>query len=292
MKIIGHQKIRNFLVDCFKKNSLGQAYIFNGPESVGKFLIAVDFAEKINGKDGAKDGNIICLAPETEEIKGVVKKKDIKIENIRELIRKLNITASGGKRMIAIINDAEHLTVAAQNSLLKTLEEPPQNSIIILIVKEIEKILPTIISRCQNIRFGILSDEEIEELVPLEKTNRAEIIFWSFGRPGIARELVEDESELGRKKEILNQFKKLIAADAGEKLTFAEKAVKNLPELIEMLNFWNMFSRSSLLGKNDFIEMSGEKALRLIGEIEKSERVLLETNSNPKLVLENLLLSF
>lgn len=291
--IIGHKKITNFLKRNIEADSVSQSYIFSGPEGVGKFLVAKKFARDINGdKEMAIEEDLIILRPEEDETKGIVKKRDIKIESIRELQHKLSITTSGRRKKIAIIDEADRLTVSSQNALLKTLEEPPQNSVIILIVKDKAHLLPTIISRCQNIIFGILSNEEMMEIILADNSQKEEIIFFSCGRPGWARHFIEDETAFFEKKENLKNFKALLLADVNDRFIQAENLSKNLPKLIEMMDLWITILREIIFGNRFGISIGKEKALELISKIEKSQSALRETNANARLVLENLLLNF
>lgn len=293
MDIVGHKKILDFLEKIISRDTTSQSYIFSGPEGVGKFSVAKYFARKINGDtESAIEEDIVILHPEIEEIKGVVKKRDIKIESIRELQRRLSMTSSGNRKKIAIIDDADRLTLSAQNSLLKTLEEPPRNSIIILVIRDLSRLLPTIRSRCQNVNFGILDSDEIRKMIPSDDPAKDEIEFFSCGRPGWAMRLVDNKDELSGKIEILRQFRSLLSSDTNERFSQAESLSKDIPKLIGAMDLWMVVLGKIISGDDYTINIRKEKALGLVGEIEKSRRVLMETNSNARLVLENLFLNF
>jgi len=156
MSIIGHQKIIKYLDKSIKKNDISHAYIFSGPAHLGKFSLALEFAKKITGgmDDKKINPDIIIISPEIEEKDGKIKKKDIKIEKIRELERELSLSAYFGKHKVVIIDEADRLSRASQNALLKTLEEPPQKAVIILVVENINKIIATVKSRCVIKKFN------------------------------------------------------------------------------------------------------------------------------------------
>ena len=100
--------------------------------------------------------------------------------------------ANSGKRL-AVINDADNLTPEAQNAILKITEEPPEHSVLILIVNQPDNLLPALLSRLQKIYFGRLGDEEMAEILKAQSSRlKAEIISSSFGRPGRAMRLVSD----------------------------------------------------------------------------------------------------
>ncbi|MDQ1284167.1 MAG: polymerase subunit delta [Patescibacteria group bacterium] len=276
---------------------ISHAYLFAGPAHLGKFSVALEFAGKLAGvKDGKMSPNMVVVSPEVVEKKGVTKELDIKVEHIRELQRRVNMTAQDGKYKVAIIDGADKLTKAAQNALLKTLEEPPEKTILILIVEDLEKILPTILSRCQTKKFGLVPLGEMDKMISGEARNKEELIFWSLGRPGLLVGFLENGEKLEKGKETLSELNDLLSLDLGGKFALAEKMSKNYMELVEKMNIWQVIFRGKLnrgagraLLKNN---ISREKAFYLINEIEKSLALLKGTNANPRLVLENLFLKF
>ena len=255
--IIGHQKIINFLDKSIEREKISGAYLFCGPENAGKFTVALDFANKITGGNNqAVNPDIIIIAPEVEEKKGVVKKKDIKIEQIRDLQHSLSLSSYLGKYKVAIINDADFLTVSAQNALLKILEEPPENCVLILISHNREKIISTVQSRCLIKNFNLTADD-------MKKTTLAE----------------------------RNELKNIFEANLNDKFILAEKLSKNVPELILKLGLWSILLRENIF-KENFLNINPEKSLEVIEKTLKSAELIKETNSNPRLVLENLFLNF
>jgi DNA polymerase-3 subunit delta' len=219
-----------------------------------------------------------------------VKKKNIQIEKIRELQRNMNLSSYSGKIKAAIIDDAELMTVAAQNALLKTLEEPPENSIFILICHDEEKILPTVKSRCTIKRFNPVSEKEISSCISRE--NRDEIISWSFGRPGLAIELAKNSEALKKYKAFKSDLESLAEINISEKFTIAENLSKNVPLLLETLDIWSALLRKKIVSGNILPSISKKRALVGINLIEKSAALIRNTNSNVRLILENLLLNF
>jgi DNA polymerase III subunit delta' len=292
VKIIGHQKIQNFLKKSIEKNTVFHAYLFVGPEHLGKFSVAYDFAQKLTGNCNELNPDIIIVKPDIEENKGIVREKEIKIEKIREFQRQLGITSHFGKYKIGLIDKAERMNKSAQNSLLKTLEEPADNVIIILITNDSNKILPTIKSRCMIKKFNLVSDLEIEKILPANPKNKEEIIFWSLGRPGLVKKMEENPEELEKRRETEKELVKLTSANVSEKMAYAEKAGKDTTALVKKMNWWLILLRENLMeGKREHI-FAKDKALDIIGKIEKSIKLIQETNSNSRLVLENLLMEF
>ncbi|MFZ2976136.1 MAG: AAA family ATPase [Candidatus Moraniibacteriota bacterium] len=289
MNIIGHKRIIKYLDKSIEKNVISHAYIFSGPEHLGKFSLAMEFARKITGgMDKKVNPDIIIISPETEEKKGIVKKKDIKIEKIRELEHELSLTAYFGKNKVAIIDEADRLSRGSQNALLKTLEEPPQKAVIILIVEDINKIIATIKSRCVIKKFNLVKDCEIVDMVSGE--NAEEVIFWSLNRPGLAIDLQDKEGELEKRKKAQDDLGKIINSNLSEKFSFFENLSKDVPMALEELDFWTVLLRKNIINDRKFFQLDRKKSLALILNIEKSLKIISQTNSNPKLVLENLAL--
>jgi DNA polymerase-3 subunit delta' len=303
MNIIGNQKAIKLLDRIATSGKIASAYLFVGPESVGKFTTALNFATKIIAGDGKINSDLIVIAPEIEpastrgdrsstrggEKKGISKKLDIKIETIRELQHKLSLTSTGGKYKAVIIDSAEKLNRMAQNALLKTLEEPNEKVVLILVAQNEKKILPTIASRCQKIRFGVVADTEIAMIIPSGNKNKQEIIFWSLGRPGIALNL---SGNLAYRQETLQEFRNIFSKNLSEKFAVAESWTKDTAQLQKKMNLWLVILREAMLNRKDRFQISPDKALILSTEIAESMRLMKETNSNARLIMENLFLKF
>lgn len=315
MSIIGHQKIQRFLSRSIEKNVVSHAYIFAGSRHLGKFSAALDFAKKLTGngadvnprtislsihktsgylrQNGAGvNPDIIIVEPDMKETKGIMKEENIKIEKIRELQHQLGTTSHFGKSKVAIIDGADKINKSAQNAMLKTLEDPADRTVVILIAHDLDKLLPTIRSRCVTKKFSLVSREEIEKIIPDGAKNREEIIFWSLGRPGLAKKMAEDPNELKRRQEAEKELCGLISSNVSDKLALAEKMGKDVPAMAEKLSYWSITLRENLMGRRRSISFSSSRSLSLISEIEKSLGIIRETNSNARLVLENLLINF
>jgi DNA polymerase-3 subunit delta' len=310
MNIVGHKKILDLLNKAVAKNSVSQAYLFSGPSGVGKFQVALYFAEKILGRSSDRiNDNLVILETEKEmapensmagekkdkKDKAKNAKKEIKVEEVRELRRKLFLSSEIGKK-VAIIRGAEKLNKSSQNALLKILEEPNQGLTLILVADEEKKLFPTIISRCQKIRFSVATDEEIEQLIDaqgkkLSAKNRQALIFWSLGRPGQTLEMLNDPEKLELKIKSLAEAKNLFQKTVLEKFILAENLAKDPSSTLEKMNIWMVGMRGMLL-KGEWKEISREKSLEILEKISESQKLLNQTNANAKLVLENLLLAF
>lgn len=293
MQIWGNKKIIDSLERAREKNSLVQSYLFCGPEALGKFLIAKQFAEKLTGGSGrAVNQNLLIIEPEVEEKDGIFKEKEIKLEVIKNLQKEFSLTAYAQNYRVAIIRSAQKLNLAAQNALLKILEEPPEKAVIILVAEDEKKLLPTIVSRCQIKRFKLLADTELNELIPADSADRAELIFWSLGRPGFLENLLQDEARLEEKREIEREFKAIFSASGNDRLFLAETLSKDTPVLLEKMDLWTIILRGVILNQKSFLTITPEQALKLIETITESKKIIENTNANVRLAVENLLLAF
>jgi len=166
--IKGHDSIIHSLKKALKSSRVSHAYLFYGPEGIGKSVTAHTFSKALNclkSKTDACDECASCKKIENNNHPDVVwlkvkeKKEAISIEQIRELQNRINYKPYEGRAKVFCIQDSHLMTLEAANCLLKTLEEPPNDSQIILITSQIEGLLPTIKSRCAQIKFEPLGLE-------------------------------------------------------------------------------------------------------------------------------------
>lgn len=164
-EIKGHDLQIDFLVKSFLNGRLKQAYLFVGKEGIGKALVAKNFVKflicenKMN--NDCCESCSSCLRINSRNHPDVLfinsdNQEAIKIEQTRELKHYFTLSPYEANYKVAVIEQAGRLTIEAQNSLLKILEEPSKNSIIILIAKAKQNLLPTIVSRCQILNFNSL----------------------------------------------------------------------------------------------------------------------------------------
>ncbi|MGZ8425804.1 MAG: DNA polymerase III subunit delta' [Candidatus Binatia bacterium] len=171
-EIIGHRRPLESLRLALSSGRLHHAYLFVGPEGIGKRLLATALAQAVHCGDGAGDFCGSCVNctriadgnhPDVRIIEPLAGKKEISIQQVREFERELNYRSFTGKRKIVIVDPATLMNLASQNALLKTLEEPPQDSLIILIASSAGGILPTVRSRCLRVSFAPLARSEVAQ---------------------------------------------------------------------------------------------------------------------------------
>lgn len=183
--IIGNEKNKELLKNIIDTNNIAHSYMFVGKDSIGKFLFAKEFSKGILCINDKKPCNNCksCIEFETHnnpdfsilEPEG----NSIKIDQIRELTKKVYEKPVVSHRKVYIINDSNCMTKEAQNSLLKTLEEPPEYVTIILIASNENLFLPTIKSRCTKVTFNKLTDSELAKVLEKEYNyfNIPDIVF-------------------------------------------------------------------------------------------------------------------
>ena len=169
--IIGNEKNKELLNQIISMNNIAHSYMFIGKESIGKMLFAKEFAKAIlcinDSKPCGKCKSCIEFESSNNPDFEIIEPdgNNIKIEQIRELIKKVYEKPIVSNKKVYIINDSNLMTKEAQNSLLKTLEEPPEYVSIILIASNENLFLPTIKSRCTKIMFKKLTDNELKTIL-------------------------------------------------------------------------------------------------------------------------------
>tara|TARA_Y100000589_G_scaffold332259_1_gene390910 strand:+ start:2227 stop:3102 length:876 start_codon:yes stop_codon:yes gene_type:complete len=180
-KIFGHKDQIDFLTKSFKKKYIPQSWILHGLKGLGKFSLIENVIKSINYqiKNDVNQNFFIINSDNSEAT----------IEDIRSLIKQLSLTnSSNNSKTFVIIDNADDLNFNSHNALLKTIEEPPLSSVIIIISHNIKKIPKTVCSRCIKIKFNVLSNIEFKEFVKFNYPEKIEsyLEFYkvSNGNPG------------------------------------------------------------------------------------------------------------
>lgn len=300
---IGHKKQIKFLKDSIKAGKVSQAYIFSGPENIGKFYLAKIFSRALiennsdvlgdfKNEEENKNQNIEILSPEIIEKKGIIKTREIDVKKVREAQNNLALFPATGKYRVLIINDAHRLTTASQNSLLKNLEEPNSSAIIILITHEEGKLLKTIKSRCQKINFNLVSLEEIRNGFKdrVENEILEKITIFSMGKPGEMQKMIADKNSLRDKELAIRDLNNLREMPVFEKFDLAQNYSKNIMETSEHLEFWVWMLRVQIF-KNLSDEINIERKYQAIDKIREALIKIKNPSFNARLILENLFLN-
>lgn len=181
-EVAGQRHIVRTLKNALEKNKIAHAYLFCGPRGTGKTTMAKLFAKALNCEEGIGHQCNNCenckeiIAGTHPDVIEIDAASNNGVEQVRDLIDKVNYLPIKGKYKVYIIDEVHMMTTNAFNALLKTLEEPPAHVIFILATTEPHNILPTIISRCQRYDFEKVADSDIKERM-LEIMNQENISY-------------------------------------------------------------------------------------------------------------------
>lgn len=206
--LIGHRGPLRILKGMVRRDRVPSALLFSGDTGIGKMLTAVTYAKVLNCLDPREDDCCDACAscvkiergshPDVRRIEP--ENGEIKIEAVREIIGNLAFRPFEGRVKVVIIDDADVLNIAAANAFLKTLEEPPAQSLIVLVSSRPDRLPATVRSRCVRVRFNCLSGEECNDVlralgdgVPDERMAAR-----LMGRPGLACDFFQERERFIR----------------------------------------------------------------------------------------------
>ena len=246
-EIIGNEPIKNELKKAVYENKVSHSYMFVGIEGIGKQIMAKNFAQSVLCTNENEKGchqcksciefishihpDFLYLEPDGNSIK---------IEQIRYLQRKIQEKPIISDRKVYIINDADKMTTEAQNCLLKTLEEPPEYSTIILVGSNENAFLNTIKSRCMKIAFQPIESKYIKQYMEetYGMTNISQNMLEAFqGSIGKAI-LLKDKKE--QYESIENMIEKLDKTDMTELIKLGEPLYQSKEEIMNILDYINI----------------------------------------------------
>jgi DNA polymerase-3 subunit delta' len=322
--IAGHEFQKNILIRAARENIVSHSYLFAGPDGVGKKLVALEFAKILNCNGNAATGEA-CECGSCKKIeKGIhpdvalvefTGAKNIKVDQVREEVEdKLFLKPFEGRFKIVIVDESERMNNSAQNAFLKTLEEPPKESVIILITSSPTSLLPTIRSRCQMLGFNPLGETVIAEMLESQGDySREEAVLasrLSGGSPGKALKL--DRELIAWRKELLSALGESSRYSASDISSLADSVSQGSSsddtERLELaFRFIYLWLRDLVLIKlgsdevinADLIEEMKKAAdswetgelLAMQKHVEKTWYDIFRTNANTKLALENLFIN-
>ena len=291
-KIIGNNKIKNELIKAFNTNSVAHSYIFSGQYGIGKKQIAIEFAKMILclNKDKSPCGECkSCIELENDnnpDFNIIKPDGKIKIEQIRKMLEKVYEKPIISDKKVYIIDDAETMTIEAQNCLLKTLEEPPEYIVIILITSNESNLINTIKSRCLKLTFNSLENGELKQYLEnkLEFQNISETMLETFeGSVGKALKVKEKQELYSNMETTLKNFNCNSVIDLINNATEIYKGKENINEILEYFNIY--FLKKA---KEEYNNAS--KYVKAIEIVEDTKKRLVY-NSNYDMTIDNLLIN-
>ena len=320
-EIIGHDDVVNHLQNAIQMGKVSHAYIFNGEVGAGKKTLASAFAMALQCEKHGTDPCMECdsckraLSKNHPDIITITHEKpnSIGIEDIRiQLIDDVSIKPYTGPYKIYILNEAEKLTLQAQNALLKTIEEPPAYAIILLLTTNADSFLQTILSRCITLNLKAVKEDKIKEYLMKHyqiPDYQADICAaFSQGNVGKAIQLASSEEFGELKASVLQLMKRLEDIDLYE-MTGAVKQIAeyklSVNDYFDLMMIWFrdvLYLKATndvdgLIFKDEVYDIKKQAAKRsyqgtetILEALEKA-KIRLNANVNFDLVIELLLLT-
>ena len=330
----GQPRAVDALQAALRTGSVHHAYLFAGPEGVGKELAAVGLAQALTCPEAPEAGcgkcascvriakglhpDVTYVMPDDERVsRGLAGRSDftgtpsreLRVEQIRQLQERLALRGLESKRKVAILVSAEQMNVQAQNAFLKTLEEPPSETTLILVASAMDRLLPTIRSRCSKVHFGPLPMELVAQHVQKERKLDADTAALAAVMSGgsLGRALALDVKALAQRKDVITAFESLRGNDIPGLLRFAEAhggSREDADAALELLLLWTrdvslakagaeagMANRDLKALAAEVAARTSEAALHRRNALLESARTAIGTrNGAPRLQLERLLI--
>ncbi|MBF0179328.1 MAG: DNA polymerase III subunit delta' [Magnetococcales bacterium] len=309
--IRGHGEIVGRLRQLLAMGRPGHAWLFHGPEGVGKRQVAMALAQSLLcpaplvDRNGGMAGCGNCpscrkcaraMHPDLQILSVLEKKTRIAVEQVRDLIRFMAFTPLEGAWKVAIVDDAALMNEASANAMLKTLEEPPSGSMLILITSQPGGLLPTIRSRCRQERFTPLDNATIqailEQVAPaIPASERREAVRLAGGSVGEALRL-SGQGSMAARREFLDALEGLPALGLWEVLEVsAHWSHADRFDLVgPLLETWFAERIRVIMRQDEERRPEVEALLEAASQVARLLRELAIFNLNPRLTLEAILI--
>ena len=261
-EIVGHEQIKEHMQAAIRDKKPFHAYLFQGEEGVGKEALARTFAAGLQCQSESADKPckecVSCRQMESGNQPDVIwvtrEKASLGVDEIREqLCNTMDIKPFSSPYKIYLVPEAEKMTEAAQNALLKTIEEPPEYGIVILMTSNISALLPTIQSRCLTMEFRPLSTVVVESYVKEhcqvpDYQARASAAF-AQGNLGKAMRYAKSEDFIERKDHIISLLRNVEQMDLSEMLAVIKDLGTRKDEVRDYIDLMVLWYRDVLLFK-------------------------------------------
>ena len=307
--ILGHAGTLNIIQSYLEKSRFSGSFIFSGPEGIGKRMVAKIIAQQLNCTEQIDRPCGSCNAclkiqnqthPDLHIIQN--EQAQIKMEDIRGILRQASFRPYEGAVKFFIIDNAHKLNSEAANSLLKVLEEPPKDVLIILVTHKPQNIIKTVLSRCKEIKFFPLVRAQLEAVLiksyALDKASAHFLAYYAEGRLGLALRL-KDTPLLQQKNKIFDAF---ILSSKPFDRNIMNQSKEELQVCLNILASWfsDIYMLKCGLSDKDIIHLDRHsdllkiiprfsfKQLDDIMSTLSESSLYLEKNINSKLLLHNL----
>ena len=315
--ISGHDRIVEVLRRSLRSGKTAHSYLFEGVPGCGRKKTAMALVQALFCSILPDDACGSCPScrkidsgnhPDIHVVAPLPDKRDISIDQLREMQHILSLRPYEAPRKVCIIEPAERMSVSAANSLLKTLEEPPGNALIILLTENAGMLLSTVRSRCQLIRLAPLSPEHV--LALLERSGMAPdtaALLAPMAGGSLQRALeLDNETLTARREVVLSRVDQLDIRRIASVFDAAEELSGNRDATLELLDMLLSFFRDAVhlgAGSGEIVNRSLRPALEAIAtrrsfprNLELLERIYetrrdVQRNANPKLALDHLFMA-
>lgn len=322
---IGNERAVAAIERAVAGGSPQRAYLFAGPERVGKATLALRLAQSLNCESDERpcgecsrcrriasgshaDVFTVTVEPTSEGAQHTA----IGVDQMREVERTVALAPYEGRSRVVIIDPADGMTTEAQNAFLKTLEEPPPHVVFVMVSAQAEKLLPTVISRCQRIDFRLVPAEAVESALRERSTGAEEarkLARLASGRPGWAFAMAAEPALLDKRREAIEQARSLATLPMADRMELAERLAERFREkrddVFSRLDEWESWWRDVLLSQSGAAESAANADMRteLEADARACERTAvlsfvkalgeareqLRANVSARLALENLM---
>lgn len=241
--LIGHTKICQQLNRIARLSEIPQSFLFTGPKHVGKRRVAWWFAHQLIRDESQAtvfSPDILLIEPEQVATAKQMREKLISVEAIRSFKQFLSRSPSFQSYRIGIIDRAEKLSQAATDALLKILEEPPRQSIIILLTSEPEHLPETLRSRTVRFGFSPVSAEDIRSVLTDSTVQSLPQFFFDLGLPGLIIEASQSPQDFDDMKECLRKLFQISKIPLRKRIELAESLAKDEIKTRDILQIWSI----------------------------------------------------
>lgn len=298
---------KQILSENVRAARIGHAYLFMGPAGVGKRITALRFAAAVlcryQGCGQCLDCQRVLDLQHPDVRLLQVEERTLKVSHIRQLGQDIIIGPHSGAFKFFVINEADKMTAAAQNALLKVLEEPPEYACLILVVDDISQILPTVQSRCVPVRFGPLSPDVVErELihrgVTADLARAASLL--SHGSLGQALQLAQETDLAAVERTAAEIISAVVEGDQYHLLQLARALSEQRQSVPQVLDYLELVLRDAIIARVGASGALGIGKLAVplsLARLKRGCKMVIEGKmalnryQNTRLVVETLLLT-
>ncbi len=286
--LFGHEEQINFLLDRIRTSQIPNAWLFHGPRGIGKAFLASNIAKVLSNIDFSKKNTVKNISEEDirnakirKNINNIfycrrrwddkkkVFQKYISIDDIRALNRKFSLSSADNSYKVCIIDTTEDLNLSASNSLLKIIEEPPKNTLFILISNNQQSILPTILSRCQKVSFQGLNEKDLKN------------VYTNFAKEN-QYDQIKDASAMNSCEGSVRKLLNFLDEDYMKIFNAMQDLILDLPNLNKRKAITLLAGNKEYLASNDPDKSAFGILLRLLSSLAKRKLALNIDSSNFK----------